>query len=72
MHFSTEGGSETESTVDSDFGRGELLATTSSDPFFPYKPRSDSPTTGTQYTTELAFVMFFGEHLHEHDLKMCM
>uniref|UniRef100_A0A8C4IR32 Dystrobrevin n=1 Tax=Dicentrarchus labrax TaxID=13489 RepID=A0A8C4IR32_DICLA len=31
-------GSETESTVDSDFGRGDLLATTSSDPFFTYKP----------------------------------
>lgn len=37
-----EGGSETESTVDSDFGRGDLLATTSSDPFFNYKPRSIS------------------------------
>lgn len=37
--FSSEGGSETESTVDSDFGRGDLLATTSSDPFFTYKPR---------------------------------
>ncbi|XP_051251861.1 dystrobrevin alpha isoform X7 [Dicentrarchus labrax] len=35
-------GSETESTVDSDFGRGDLLATTSSDPFFTYKPRSAS------------------------------
>lgn len=35
--FPTEGGSETESTVDSDFGRGDLLA--SSDPLFTYKPR---------------------------------
>lgn len=38
-HFSTEGGSETESTVDSDFGRGDILATASSDSFFAYKPR---------------------------------
>uniref|UniRef100_A0A4W6CCE6 Dystrobrevin n=1 Tax=Lates calcarifer TaxID=8187 RepID=A0A4W6CCE6_LATCA len=38
--LNSEGGSETESTVDSDFGRGDLLATTSSDPFFTYKPRS--------------------------------
>ncbi|XP_028987716.1 dystrobrevin alpha isoform X13 [Betta splendens] len=38
--LNSEGGSETESTVDSDFGRGDLLATTSSDPFLSYKPRS--------------------------------
>uniref|UniRef100_A0A8C9WVY7 Dystrobrevin n=1 Tax=Sander lucioperca TaxID=283035 RepID=A0A8C9WVY7_SANLU len=37
--LNSEGGSETESTADSDFGRGDLLATTSSDPFFTYKPR---------------------------------
>uniref|UniRef100_A0A3B4V590 Dystrobrevin n=1 Tax=Seriola dumerili TaxID=41447 RepID=A0A3B4V590_SERDU len=37
--LNSEGGSETESTVDSDFGRGDLLATTSSDPFITYKPR---------------------------------
>lgn len=37
--LSVEGGSETESTVDSDFGRCDLLATTSSDPFFSFKPR---------------------------------
>uniref|UniRef100_A0A3P8QGY7 Dystrobrevin n=1 Tax=Astatotilapia calliptera TaxID=8154 RepID=A0A3P8QGY7_ASTCA len=36
--LNSEGGSETESTVDSDFGR-ELLATNSSDPFYAYKPR---------------------------------
>uniref|UniRef100_A0A3Q1J430 Dystrobrevin n=2 Tax=Anabas testudineus TaxID=64144 RepID=A0A3Q1J430_ANATE len=38
--LNSEGGSETESTVDSDFGRCDLLPTTSSDPFFNYKPRS--------------------------------
>uniref|UniRef100_A0A4W6CJM6 Dystrobrevin n=1 Tax=Lates calcarifer TaxID=8187 RepID=A0A4W6CJM6_LATCA len=42
--LNSEGGSETESTVDSDFGRGDLLATTSSDPFFTYKPRYLSDT----------------------------
>lgn len=47
--FPTEGGSETESTVDSDFGRSDLLATTSSDSFFAYKPR---------YTTGLTWVTF--------------
>uniref|UniRef100_A0A8D3D4P7 Dystrobrevin n=1 Tax=Scophthalmus maximus TaxID=52904 RepID=A0A8D3D4P7_SCOMX len=39
IFFSTEGGSETESTVDSDYGRGDLLATNSSDPFITYRPR---------------------------------
>lgn len=39
--LNSEGGSETESTVDSDFGR-ELLAATSTDPFFSYKPRPAS------------------------------
>ncbi|KAJ0058706.1 hypothetical protein NL108_000397 [Boleophthalmus pectinirostris] len=38
--LNSEGGSETESTVDSDLGR-ELLAATS-DPFFSYKPRPSS------------------------------
>uniref|UniRef100_A0A3Q0SKR8 Uncharacterized protein n=1 Tax=Amphilophus citrinellus TaxID=61819 RepID=A0A3Q0SKR8_AMPCI len=44
--LNSEGGSESESTVDSDFGR-ELLATTSSDPFYAYKPRyfSDMPVS---------------------------
>uniref|UniRef100_A0AAQ5YWH2 Dystrobrevin n=1 Tax=Amphiprion ocellaris TaxID=80972 RepID=A0AAQ5YWH2_AMPOC len=37
--LNSEGGSETESTVDSEFGRCDLLASTSSDPFFTYKPR---------------------------------
>ncbi|XP_034411218.1 dystrobrevin alpha isoform X1 [Cyclopterus lumpus] len=40
--LNSEGGSETESTTDSDFGRADLSATTSSDPFFTYKPRSAS------------------------------
>ncbi|XP_035490764.2 dystrobrevin alpha isoform X9 [Scophthalmus maximus] len=37
--LNSEGGSETESTVDSDYGRGDLLATNSSDPFIAYRPR---------------------------------
>uniref|UniRef100_A0A8D3D742 Dystrobrevin n=1 Tax=Scophthalmus maximus TaxID=52904 RepID=A0A8D3D742_SCOMX len=37
--LNSEGGSETESTVDSDYGRGDLLATNSSDPFITYRPR---------------------------------
>uniref|UniRef100_A0A8C8DVH5 Dystrobrevin n=1 Tax=Oryzias sinensis TaxID=183150 RepID=A0A8C8DVH5_9TELE len=40
--LNSEGGSETESTVDSDFGRCDLLATNSSDPFFSFKPRPAS------------------------------
>ncbi|XP_054452786.1 dystrobrevin alpha [Anoplopoma fimbria] len=40
--LNSEGGSETESTADSDFGRSDLLATTSSDPFLIYKSRSAS------------------------------
>lgn len=47
--FPTEGGSETESTVDSDFGRGDLLATTSSDSFFTYKPRYRTDLTGVTF-----------------------
>uniref|UniRef100_A0AAV2JVY6 Dystrobrevin n=1 Tax=Knipowitschia caucasica TaxID=637954 RepID=A0AAV2JVY6_KNICA len=39
--LNSEGGSETESTVDSDFGR-DFLAATSSDSFFSYKPRPAS------------------------------
>lgn len=44
-YFSSEGGSETESTVDSDFGRGDLLAAASSDSFFSYKPRYSTVLT---------------------------
>ncbi|XP_074544106.1 dystrobrevin alpha isoform X1 [Halichoeres trimaculatus] len=40
--LNSEGGSETESIVDSDFGRGDLLATNSSDPLFAFNPRSSS------------------------------
>ncbi|XP_068593940.1 dystrobrevin alpha isoform X6 [Cebidichthys violaceus] len=40
--LNSEGGSETESNTDSDFGRADLLAATSSDPFFTSKPRSAS------------------------------
>nr|XP_057923748.1 dystrobrevin alpha isoform X6 [Doryrhamphus excisus] len=38
--LNSEGGSETESTVDSDFSRGDILATTTSDPFLSYKPKT--------------------------------
>lgn len=48
-YFSSEGGSETESTVDSDFGRGDPLAAASSDSFFSYK---------TRYTTVLTNLWF--------------
>ncbi|XP_042284775.1 dystrobrevin alpha isoform X4 [Thunnus maccoyii] len=51
--LNSEGGSETESTVDSDFGRGELLATTSSDPFFTYKPRTASAAEEESYENDL-------------------
>ncbi|KAM8838428.1 dystrobrevin alpha [Synchiropus picturatus] len=40
--LNSEGGSETESTVDSEFGRNDFLPTTSSDSFFSYKTRSES------------------------------
>ncbi|XP_037837787.1 dystrobrevin alpha isoform X9 [Kryptolebias marmoratus] len=40
--LNSEGGSETESLLDSDFGRCDLMAATSSDLFFPYKPRPAS------------------------------
>ncbi|XP_041805530.1 dystrobrevin alpha isoform X4 [Chelmon rostratus] len=51
--LNSEGGSETESTVDSDFGRGDLLATTSSDPFFTYKPRSASAAEEESFENDL-------------------
>ncbi|KAM9789378.1 dystrobrevin alpha [Neosynchiropus ocellatus] len=40
--LNSEGGSETESTVDSEFGRNDFLPATSSDSFFSYKTRSES------------------------------
>ncbi|XP_040910934.1 dystrobrevin alpha isoform X1 [Toxotes jaculatrix] len=51
--LNSEGGSETESTVDSDFGRGDLLATTSSDPFITYKPRSSSAAEQESFENDL-------------------
>ncbi|XP_044076448.1 dystrobrevin alpha isoform X4 [Siniperca chuatsi] len=51
--LNSEGGSETESTVDSDFGRGDLLATTSSDPFFTYKPRSANAAEAESFENDL-------------------
>ncbi|KAM7400504.1 hypothetical protein PAMA_004948 [Pampus argenteus] len=51
--LNSEGGSETESIVDSDFGRGDLLATTSSDPFFNYKPRTASAAEEKSYENDL-------------------
>ncbi|XP_038573788.1 dystrobrevin alpha isoform X5 [Micropterus salmoides] len=51
--LNSEGGSETESTVDSDFGRVDLLATTSSDPFFTYKPRSASAAEAESFENDL-------------------
>ncbi|KAM8850717.1 dystrobrevin alpha isoform 2-T4 [Spinachia spinachia] len=40
--LNSEGGTETESTSDCDFGRADLFSTPSSDPFFTYKSRSPS------------------------------
>ncbi|XP_068196638.1 dystrobrevin alpha isoform X2 [Antennarius striatus] len=40
--LNSEGGSETDSIVDSDYGRGDLSAKRSSESFFTYKPRSTS------------------------------
>ncbi|XP_023259535.1 dystrobrevin alpha isoform X10 [Seriola lalandi dorsalis] len=51
--LNSEGGSETESTVDSDFGRGDLLATTSSDPFITYKPRSAGAAEEESFENDL-------------------
>ncbi|XP_028282804.1 dystrobrevin alpha isoform X2 [Parambassis ranga] len=47
------GGSETESTADSDFGRGDFLATASSDPFFMYKPRPASSAEEERFERDL-------------------
>ncbi|XP_032387493.1 dystrobrevin alpha isoform X5 [Etheostoma spectabile] len=51
--LNSEGGSETESTADSDFGRGDLFAATSSDPFFTYKPRSSSAAEEESFENDL-------------------
>ncbi|XP_028329594.1 dystrobrevin alpha isoform X2 [Gouania willdenowi] len=50
--LNSEGGSETESTVDSDIGRCDLLATNSSDPLS-YTLRSASVTEAESFETDL-------------------
>uniref|UniRef100_A0A665WYE9 Dystrobrevin n=1 Tax=Echeneis naucrates TaxID=173247 RepID=A0A665WYE9_ECHNA len=68
--LNSEGGSETESTVDSDFGRGDLSATTSSDPFITYKSRylfdTVSYITNNQYNLHNmnSFCVILGESLY--------
>ncbi|XP_042353217.1 dystrobrevin alpha isoform X6 [Plectropomus leopardus] len=61
--LNSEGGSETESTADSDFGRGDLLAATSSDPFFTYKPRSAGAAEEESFENDL-------EQQLENELKL--
>ncbi|XP_067330841.1 dystrobrevin alpha isoform X2 [Channa argus] len=70
--LNSEGGSETESTVDSDFGRGDLLAT-SSDPFFTFHPRSASATEDERFENDLAQQLEdeLMKHRQEPD-KTCM
>ncbi|KAM6918734.1 dystrobrevin alpha isoform 2-T3 [Xenentodon cancila] len=55
--------SETESTVDSDFGHCDPLASASSDPFFAYKPRPASAAEGDIFENNL-------EQQLEDELKM--
>lgn len=55
--FSSEGGSETESTVDSDFGRGDLLAAASSDSFFSYKTRYSTVVTNLGFVFPAKFTL---------------
>ncbi|XP_061652780.1 dystrobrevin alpha isoform X7 [Phyllopteryx taeniolatus] len=79
--LNSEGGSETESTVDSDFGRGDTFAvtTTTSDPFLSFKPRiaaaeQEEERYGNdlerQLEDELKFEEFI-KHRQEPD-KACM
>ncbi|CAI5641020.1 unnamed protein product [Oreochromis niloticus] len=75
--LNSEGGSETESTVDSDFGR-ELLATNSSDPFYAYKPRPASAADEECFEKDLERQLEdelqldeLKKHRQEAD-KMCM
>ncbi|XP_069367874.1 dystrobrevin alpha isoform X1 [Paralichthys olivaceus] len=51
--LNSEGGSETESTVDSDFGRGDLSAATSSDPFITFKQRRASAAEEEGFENDL-------------------
>nr|XP_020507842.1 dystrobrevin alpha isoform X2 [Labrus bergylta] len=75
--LNSEGGSETDSNVDSDYGRGDLLATNFSDPLFTFKPRSHSVTQESfendleqQLEDELTLEEMM-EHRQELD-KTCM
>ncbi|KAK5860070.1 hypothetical protein PBY51_021571 [Eleginops maclovinus] len=61
--LNSEGGSETESTADSDFGRSDLLAATSSDPFFTYKTSSVSAAEEESFESDL-------DRLLEDELKL--
>lgn len=60
--LNSEGGCETESTADSDFGR-DLLATTSSNPFFSYKARPASGADAESFENSL-------EQQLENELKL--
>lgn len=51
--LNSEGGSETDSIVDSDFGRSDLFAATSSDPFFNYRTRTASTADEESYENNL-------------------
>ncbi|XP_060940096.1 dystrobrevin alpha [Limanda limanda] len=51
--LNSEGGSETESTVDSDFGRGDLSATNSADPFITFKHRRISAAEDESFDNDL-------------------
>ncbi|XP_053294753.1 dystrobrevin alpha isoform X3 [Pleuronectes platessa] len=68
--LNSEGGSETESTVDSDFGRGDLSARTSLDPFITFKQRSFDNDLEQQLEDELSLEQLM-KHRQEPD-KTCM
>uniref|UniRef100_A0A1A7YJW2 Dystrobrevin n=2 Tax=Iconisemion striatum TaxID=60296 RepID=A0A1A7YJW2_9TELE len=51
--LNSEGGSETDSLLDSDFGRCDLMASTSSDLFFTYKPRPVSAAEEESFENNL-------------------
>uniref|UniRef100_A0A665WXV6 Dystrobrevin n=1 Tax=Echeneis naucrates TaxID=173247 RepID=A0A665WXV6_ECHNA len=67
--LNSEGGSETESTVDSDFGRGDLSATTSSDPFITYKSRYLFDTVSYITNNQYNLVSAAEEECFENDLE---
>ncbi|XP_062260875.1 dystrobrevin alpha isoform X3 [Platichthys flesus] len=68
--LNSEGGSETESTVDSDFGRCDLSARTSLDPFITFKQRSFDIDLEQQLEDELSLGELM-KHRQEPD-KTCM